>query len=91
MKLAVIMKINLIELDKAVEKGDLQTFVSLINQHKVDVNSFLFDQMPALHSACRKGLKEFVQWLLDQPQTDLEKQDGFGSRAIHHTVVVHNR
>ena len=65
------------ELYKAVKNGDLKTFVSLINDHqKVDVNTYSFRGIPALHLAIKEGQQEIVQWLLDQPQTDtITRQD----------------
>ena len=76
------------ELYKAVKTGDLQTFVSLIKHLNVDVNNYYFRGMSALHLAIKEGHKDIVHWLLDQPQMDLEKQDPYGHRAIHHAVMT---
>lgn len=79
------------EIEKAIQKGDLQAFVSLINRKKLDVNYTNFPHgMPALHLACAEGQREIVQWLLDQPQTDLEKEDKIGFRAVHHAALGYN-
>lgn len=72
---------------KAVKRGDLRTIKLLINRQRVDINAFLFCKMPALHLACKEGQKEIVQFIIDHPETDLEKRDSSGYHAIHHAVV----
>ncbi len=71
----------------AVRKGDLRAVGLLINHHGVDLNSCLFKDVTALHLAIKEGQKEIVQFIIDQPQTDLEKQDeNLCYRAIHHAI-----
>ena len=72
----------------AVRKGDLQTVRFLIRHHGFDVNSLYFNDMTALHLAIKEGQKEIVKFIIDQPQTDLEKQDNHSHyRAIHYAVL----
>ncbi len=73
---------------KAVRKGDLRTVKLLISRHGVDVNASSFNGLTALHLAIIEGQKEIVKWILDQPQTDLEKpgrNSYYG--AIHYAVL----
>jgi len=73
----------------AVRKGDLRTVRFLIRHHGFDVNARLFKDMTALHLAIREGQKEIVKFIIDQPQTDLEKKSFCGyreNRAIYHAV-----
>ena len=78
------------KLRKAVDNGDLQKLISIINLHKVNVNSYSFCGMSAVQLACRDGQKEIVQWLLDQPETDLEKMGPAGHHAIYHAVYEYS-
>jgi len=72
----------------AVRKGDLRTVGLLINRHGVDVNSYLYKDMTALHLAIKEGQKEIVEFLLNLPQTDLEKRGSHVRyRAIHYAVL----
>jgi len=72
----------------AVRKGDLRTVGLLINRHGVDVNSLCFNDMTALHLAIKEGQKEIVEFLLNLPQTDLEKRGSHVRyRAIHYAVL----
>ena len=70
----------------AVRRGDLNLVRLLHIHHQLDVNSLIgIKGEVALHVACKKGLKELVQWILNEAQADLEKSDNFpwNRRAIH--------
>ena len=70
----------------AVRRGDLNLVRLLHIHHQLDVNSLIgIKGEVALHVACKRGLKELVQWLLEEAQADLEKSDNFpwNRRAIH--------
>lgn len=72
----------------AVMKGDLRTVRLLINHHGVDVNECIFEDFTALELAIKEGQKEIVQFIIDQPQTELEKPEGSPCyRAIHHAII----
>ena len=74
-------------LTDAVKRGDLRAIKLLVKRQRVDINAFLFEKMTALHLACKEGQKEIVQFIIDQPDTDLKKRDVFGFCAIHRAVV----
>ena len=70
----------------AVKRGDIRIAKMIYYRHAVDINATV-NGKTSLYGACKKGEKEIVLWLLDQPELDLEKADYLGCRAIHQAVL----
>ena len=70
----------------AVKRGDIRIAKMIYYRHAVDINATV-NGKTSLYGACKKGEKEIVLWLLDQPELELEKADYLGYRAIHLAVL----
>jgi len=70
----------------AVKRGDMRIVKLIFYRHAVNINATV-NGKSALYAACKKGEKEILSWLLDQPEIDIERADYLGYRAIHQAVL----
>ncbi len=72
---------------KAAAEGEIRIAKLLHLRHGMDANVLNAYGMSMLHIACQSGQKDFVNWLVNEVKVDVEKADGKGLRAIHHTTI----
>lgn len=72
---------------KAASQGELRVAKLLRIWQGLDMDVQNAEGMTMLHIACEKGHKEFVDWLLNEVQVDVEKTDKKGFRAIHYASM----
>lgn len=72
---------------KTVDEGAFRVAKLLVNRHGVDPESRNGEGKTALHSACLRGHRDLVEWLLDELKVDMEQSDNKGFRAIHYAVL----
>ena len=69
-------------LHEVAQHGDRSVLLKICMQHGADVNHRGAGQKTALHEACERGQVTLIEFLIDQPQCNLDHFDSEGNTPL---------